>query len=310
MLSALVAAGGLTTDANPVIEVRRRTQGDRSASVGRQPEQAENPPVREAPVRRAVYTDAPNAAPPAARSSTVTSPYNTIHYPPAPSLPPVDAPETTSPQVTISLAAMDEVIPEKTSSESYTATKALPTGPAEPTIDGPAQRPLRGWAPRVASISPPALMSIDQVIHLDLTNEAAKQKLARGFYLQNGDTITIEDRKTKPFYVVGMVNKPGEYPTPVDRDIRVLEAIGLAGGVDRASLPNKALIIRQRPDGSGVVTVRIDLDKAKRDNAENIRLMQGDTLSVEETPASFTRGLLRSAIRFGFGATVAPSYGF
>jgi len=80
--------------------------------------------------------------------------------------------------------------------------------------------------------------------------------------------------------------------------------------VDRASLPNKALIIRQRPDGSGVVTVRIDLDKAKRDNAENIRLMQGDTLSVEETPASFTRGLLRSAIRFGFGATVAPAYGF
>jgi len=153
-------------------------------------------------------------------------------------------------------------------------------------------------------------MNTNQVIHLDLTNESAKQKLAQGFYLQNGDTVTIEDRKTKPIYVVGMVNKPGEYPMPVDRDIRVLEAIGVAGGGDRASLPNKALIIRQRPDGSGVVTVRIDLDKAKRDNAENIRLMQGDTVSVEETPASFTRGLLRNAIRFGFGATMSPSYEF
>ena len=97
---------------------------------------------------------------------------------------------------------------------------------------------------------------------------------------------------------------------PVDRDFRVLEAIGLAGGVDRASLPNKAIVTRQRPDGSGVIAVRIDLDKAKRDNSENIRLVQGDTVSVEETFASFSRGLLRNAVRFGLGATVTPNYGF
>jgi protein involved in polysaccharide export with SLBB domain len=311
MLSALVAAGGLTTDANTVIEVRRRVQTDRNANAGRQVEQAEAPPVREAPVapvRRAVYAETVNSTPPAARQPVVTSPYNTIHYPPPP--PPSDDEEAASPQITLSLASMDEVIPEKAPFGSEATAKALPAGPADLPIDEPPQKPARVRTPRVASIAPTSLMSIDQVIHLDLTNEAAKQKLARGFYLQNGDTITIEDRKTKPIYVVGMVNKPGEYPMPVDRDVRVLEAIGVAGGVDRASLPNKALIIRQRPDGSGVVTVRIDLDKAKRDNAENIRLMQGDTLSVEETPASFTRGLLRSAIRFGFGATVAPAYGF
>jgi protein involved in polysaccharide export with SLBB domain len=313
MLSALVAAGGLTTDANPVIEVRRRLQADRGANAGRPTEQAEVPPAREAPVspvRRAVYAETANSSPRVAPPSGIRSPYNTIHYPPPPPLPPSIDLEAASPQVTLSLASMDEVIPEKAPSGSGAAAKTLPTGPADFPMEEPPQKPARGWAPHVASIAPTTLMNIDQVIHLDLTNESAKQKLARGFYLQNGDTITIEDRKTKPIYVVGMVNKPGEYPMPVDRDVRVLEAIGLAGGVDRASLPNKALIIRQRPDGSGVVTVRIDLDKAKRDNAENIRLMQGDTLSVEETPASFTRGLLRSAIRFGFGATVAPAYGF
>ena len=126
------------------------------------------------------------------------------------------------------------------------------------------------------------------MVHPDLTNESAKQKVVRGFHLQNGDTISIDDRKSRPIYVVGMVNKPGEYPMPVDRDFRVLEAIGLAGGVDRASLPNKAIVTRQRPDGSGVIAVRIDLDKAKRDNSENIRLVQGDTVSVEETFASFS----------------------
>ena len=146
-----------------------------------------------------------------------------------------------------------------------------------------------------------------QVVRLDLTNEQDKQRLTQGFRLENGDTISIDDRKAKPIYVIGMVNRPGEYPLPVDRDLRVLEAIGLAGGVDRGSLPDKALVIRQRPDGSGVLAVRVDLNSAKKDNAQNIRLMAGDTLSVEETVLSYTRGLLRGALRFGIGASLAPT---
>jgi len=146
-----------------------------------------------------------------------------------------------------------------------------------------------------------------QVIRLDLTSEQDKQRLTQGFRLENGDTISIDDRKVKPIYVIGMVNRPGEYPLPVDRDLRVLEAVGLAGGVDRNSLPDKALIIRQRPDGAGVLAVRVDLNDAKKDNAQNIRLMAGDTISVEETVMSYTRGLLRGALRFGVGASLAPT---
>jgi polysaccharide biosynthesis/export protein len=149
-----------------------------------------------------------------------------------------------------------------------------------------------------------------QLIRLDLTNEQDKQRVTQGFRLENGDTISIDDRKVKPIYVIGMVGKPGEYPLPVDRDLRVLEAIGLAGGVDRASLPDKALVIRQRPDGSGVVAIRVDVNAAKKDNNQNIRLMAGDTLSVEETVMSYTRGLLRGALRFGLGASVVPTAGF
>jgi polysaccharide export outer membrane protein len=114
----------------------------------------------------------------------------------------------------------------------------------------------------------------------------------------------------RPIYVVGMVNKPGDYTVPPDRAIRVLEAIGLAGGVDRASLPDKAVVIRQRPDQSDVVTIRIDLDRAKRDIRENILLVPGDMVSVEETPLSYARSVFRGAFRLGLGATVAPNYGF
>jgi len=149
-----------------------------------------------------------------------------------------------------------------------------------------------------------------QVVRLDLTNEEDKQRLTQGFRLENGDIVSIDDRRVKPIYVVGMVSKPGEFPLPVDRDLRVLEAVGLAGGVDRGSLPNKALVIRQRPDGSGVVAVRIDLNDAKKDNSQNIRLMAGDTVSVEQTAMSYMRGLLRGALHFGVGGYVSPAVGF
>jgi polysaccharide export outer membrane protein len=288
LLSALVAAGGLTSDANPVIEVRRRVLGDPHRGPGHPAEQAvvqtSSEVTEPSPVVAANPVPAAVEAPPASTSS-----YSPIHYPPvgkpAPSLPAEPRPHAW----TLSLASSEHAPVEQAA-----ADQAL-TAHTQPETAPPPLNPS---------------MTINQVVRLDLTNEAAKQKLAQGFYLQNGDTITIEDRKSKPIYVVGLVNKPGEYPLPVDRDLRVLEAIGLAGGVDRGSLPNRVLVVRQRPDGSGVIAVRIDLDKAKRDNAENIRVMQGDTVSVEETAGSFTRGLLRNAIRLGIGATVTPSYGF
>src|SRR5439155_26420148 len=127
------------------------------------------------------------------------------------------------------------------------------------------------------------------------------------FRLENGDTISIDDRKAKPIYVIGMVNRPGEYPLPVDRDLRVLEAIGLAGGVDRGSLPDKALVIRQRPDGSGVLAVRVDLNSPKKDNSQTIRPMGGDTLRGEGTVMSYTRGLPRGVPRLATAARLSPS---
>jgi polysaccharide export outer membrane protein len=144
---------------------------------------------------------------------------------------------------------------------------------------------------------------------LDLAQEDDKRALAQGIKLRTGDTIIVEERKTKPIYVVGMVNRPGEFKIAPDRSIRVLEAVGLAGGVDRMSLPNKAVIVRQKADESGLVTVRIDLNRAKRDITENVLLMPGDTVSVEETVVSYLRGLLRGALRLGVGADISPTLG-
>lgn len=272
LLNALVNAGGLTQDAGTIVEVRRRLTSGPSS-----------PPMRKD--RNVVQSGSWQMSEPLP-SSVISARAWRKDYTVAQST------SVNSPYHGISAGGPPSAPAGKLPSSVLRAgATAEPTGVGAPGETVP-------------------LSGDGQVIRLDLTNERDKQRVTQGFRLENGDTVSIDDRKVKPIYVIGQVNKPGEYPLPVDRDLRVLEAIGLAGGVDRASIPDKALVIRQRPDGAGVLAVRVDLNEAKKDNAQNIRLMAGDTLSVEETAASFARGLFRGALHFAVGAAVSPSLGF
>jgi protein involved in polysaccharide export with SLBB domain len=272
LLSALVNAGGLTQDASTMVELRRRMTPGSAPVPGRKDR------------------------------NVVQSSYRTVGYRPQYSTLPEPAP------IAVAGNDWDKDYPDGSAGNS----PYHPVG-ANGTAAGPARNLPASVLRAEGTIEPePASRTIPNLpdgraIHLDLTNEQDKQRLTQGFRLENGDIISIDDRKAKPIYVIGMVNKPGEFQMPVDRDLRVLEAIGLAAGVDRNTIPDKALVIRQRPDGSGVLAIRVDLSQAKKDNSQNIRLMAGDTLSVEETVASYTRGLLRGALRFGVGASWAPT---
>jgi len=117
--------------------------------------------------------------------------------------------------------------------------------------------------------------------------------------LRNGDIVSVEQKKVRPFFVTGSVTKPGEFPIPLGRDIRVLEAVGMAGGVLATSDPNVALLIR-RPEGKSPIVVRIDLDRAGRYPQENLSLMEGDVIEVVEDVASRTRRTIRQFLRVGF----------
>jgi polysaccharide export outer membrane protein len=272
LLCALVSAGGLTPEAGTIVEVRRRLAPGFTPPV----------PRKDRNIVQAVHQ----------RPSTQES------------MPVVS--QASAWQRNYNLYAQASSSPYHSNGEDepiLAPAQKMPSGVLRPYAT---PEPALMDAP----IQPIPVSTNSQIVRLDLTSELDKQRLTQGFRLENGDTISIDDRKVKPIYVVGMVGKPGEYPLPVDRDLRVLEAIGLAGGTDHNSLPDKALVIRQRPDGSGVVAVRIDLNQAKKDSSQNIRLMAGDTVSVEETAMSFTRGLLRGAVRFGVGASVVPAVGF
>ena len=155
------------------------------------------------------------------------------------------------------------------------------------------------WTPKSSAPANPNKAAPDeQIIRFDLTSANIRMRPDQ-LQLQNGDIVSVEKKKIRPFFVTGSVNKPGEFPMPTGRDIRVLEAVGMAGGVLPTSDPNVALLIR-RPEGKEPIVIRIELDRAGRYPQENLSLIEGDVIVVVEDAASRTRRTIRQFLRVGF----------
>ncbi len=98
--------------------------------------------------------------------------------------------------------------------------------------------------------------------------ERIEEALARGGYLRSPQ-VSVEVQTFRPFYVLGEVRQPGEFPYTVG--LTVLGAIARAGGFD----------YRARRDG--LVLVR-EVDGEQREYAANERtpLQPGDVVKVLE----------------------------
>ncbi len=98
--------------------------------------------------------------------------------------------------------------------------------------------------------------------------ERIEEALARGGYLRSPQ-VSVEVQTFRPFYVLGEVRQPGEFPYTVG--LTVLGAIARAGGYD----------YRARRDG--LVLVR-EVDGEQREYAANERtpLQPGDVVKVLE----------------------------
>ncbi len=80
-------------------------------------------------------------------------------------------------------------------------------------------------------------------------------------------------------YVLGRVNKPGDFP--VGRDVDILQALALAGGLTPFAHENDIRVVRRGADGR-TVTLPFRYADALSDGdlSQNIRLRSGDVLLV------------------------------
>jgi hypothetical protein len=132
---------------------------------------------------------------------------------------------------------------------------------------------------------------------------AASQAAQKTPELEDGDVVYVAKRSVKPIYVSGLVRKPGEFPFPINQDIRLLDAIALAGGCQNPAA-DKVLVIRQPPGQDQPIRIEASIQSAKS-GGDNLQLGPGDAVLVEHTPLSAVVEAVQSLFRVGLGASVS-----
>jgi polysaccharide export outer membrane protein len=153
---------------------------------------------------------------------------------------------------------------------------------------------LAGYVQGAPIVTPASSLRIDLV--------SAAQEGRGGYYLDDGDVVMVPRRDPKPIHVMGLVRKPGQYELPLRQEMRLLDAIAVAGGLEIPWAEN-VLVIRQVEDRPEPVQIKVKISEAKRDGACNLRLAAGDVVSVEQTPATVMYDVIRK-FNVGLGASL------
>lgn len=114
------------------------------------------------------------------------------------------------------------------------------------------------------------------------TDQAAtliERKLRDGYLVRPEVSVAITDRVRKSVTVLGEVQKPGVFRLDRNRQLTLVEALGMAGGMTRIANEKKITLKRRGEE----VPRRIDLREITSGEARDIPLLDGDIVTVPES---------------------------
>jgi polysaccharide export outer membrane protein len=137
---------------------------------------------------------------------------------------------------------------------------------------------------------------------IDLRDLVRRPELNR--VLKDGDFVNVPEAGV--IYVSGNVNKPGAYP--LKEEIRLSQAIAIAGGVAQDSKKRQIHLVRAAENGQpGAVEQVVDLVEIEKNPAKDIVLRPYDVVMVPEaTRAKQTRSVIQA---FAGGLASALGWG-
>lgn len=118
--------------------------------------------------------------------------------------------------------------------------------------------------------------------------------------LKGGETVEVERYEPDTFTVVGLVGKPGAYAYPPEIRYNLMQALAVAGGVDRLADPPYATVFRKDRDGT-IIPATFEIGGYGLVVASDLAIKPGDVIVVEHTTASWTRALIAEIFRIQFG---------
>jgi polysaccharide export outer membrane protein len=121
--------------------------------------------------------------------------------------------------------------------------------------------------------------------------------------LNDSDVIMVLPKESQVIHVTGLVKKPDQFEVEQDKQIRVLDAIAMAGGTTSV-VADKVFVIRQLPNMPQPAVIKISMARAKQNGNENLLLAPGDLVSVESTPATMTLETVSKFFRIALGGSL------
>ncbi len=159
----------------------------------------------------------------------------------------------------------------------------------------------------ISPVSGTANVDSDPSMNTYTVNLISAEKAGESSYLvEDGGVVHVERRDPAPISVIGLVKSPGPYDFPVGRDLKVLDAIALAGGISN-QLADKVYVIRPLANSTDPAVIQLSLRTAKQSGKSNLMLGPGDVVSVEQTPGTVMLEAIQ-IIRFGVSSSIGTLF--
>jgi len=126
----------------------------------------------------------------------------------------------------------------------------------------------------------PGLGEHKVVINVDLQGLLKRGNQISNIYLADKDVIYVPTAEY--FYIIGQVNHPGSFAIP-DREITLVEAIGMAGGFTRIASRNKTRIIRVEEGVEKIIQVKVDAITKAGKKIQDVCIQPNDVIVVPES---------------------------
>jgi polysaccharide export outer membrane protein len=126
-----------------------------------------------------------------------------------------------------------------------------------------------------ATMDPTGRFSIGEV-SLKATMEARNPE--QNILIRPEDIISIP--RADIVYVIGDVSKSGGFVLTDQETLSVLQALALAGGLERTAAPSKAKILRPAPGAARRTEILVDLKKILAGEANDVAMVPDDILFV------------------------------
>jgi polysaccharide biosynthesis/export protein len=144
------------------------------------------------------------------------------------------------------------------------------------------------------------------VAQISLKSLLAAKNPQQNILIKPQDVISVPRAET--VYVMGQVQKPGGFPLDSHEEVTVLQALSMAGGLDRAAQARRAKILRVAGNSSRT-EVAVDLQKILDGKSSDIAMQPNDILFVPNSmPKKAAIRALEAAVEIGTGVVIWGKY--